>query len=376
MVNIFVDSYYKNIGGGQIKKRIILILLCFTLLAGLTTGCATKKITTPPTTASSSKYVSLKELDDAKKELADNMKVIEGKVTQLSEALVTIGTPKNYQPDIDALKIVDTQIKSSIEALNNNNPDLSAITTEIDSLGVLIEQANTKDTTLTTNLTALGTRVSALESIINTLETTVAGISDNTADIATLTALVNVVQSQVDDLIVLIGDYEPSSNYTDAQVVYIGRRAIEVMVSKAGDYPVEITLYGDKLAKEQITSPDADIIDEFLFGDYTFVSSIITVIVPSQEVVVHSQTITSSNPLPTEPAPNNHQHSVVVPAQTITVLPKSVTIPTKDLTFNGTMLTIILEPDTAWVQDEIFELDIRDVMGTIYFATASAGGQK
>lgn len=142
----------------------------------------------------------------------------------------------------------------------------------------------------------------------------------------------------------------------------MGRRYIEVTVYGAGNYPVVISLYGTGLKTKEIEVDVADdeiaaVTDEQIIGNYTLAP--ITTPVTTAPV-----TVTSGAAIPTDPIP--HTHSVVIPGVTINGI-------TYNLVFNGTLLVLVVEPDTAWKNGDTFSLDIRDISGSVILATANVG---
>lgn len=217
----------------------------------------------------------------------------------------------------------------------------------------------------TTPITPADTdRIIVLESKVSQLQSKVASIpeppnySSQIADLQTkLNNIESGVQTQLDSFQPDIPDVPKFALVTE-----IGRKYIEVSTYGAGDYPVVVTLYGTGLNIDEVVSTDDDVVDELLYGTYTLTSA------SGNTLSVSSGTFTSNVPLPIEPMPNSHQHEVTISG--LTVSGASYT-----LTFNGTMLVVVVEPDKEWEASDTFELDIRDMSGEVYYATAvvSAG---
>lgn len=153
-----------------------------------------------------------------------------------------------------------------------------------------------------------------------------------------------------------------------AMVSDLTKRYVEVKVYGVGDYPVIITLLGEGLAAG-ILDVDKDatysIEAEYLYGTYTATTSAGTTVltIPTKSY--------SSELIPSDPAPNAHEHEVTVSGLTVSV-------PNTDLTlaFSGTMLVIVIEPDDKWKAEDEISLDLGDLTGTVYYASASIGASR
>jgi len=197
-----------------------------------------------------------------------------------------------------------------------------------------------------------------------------------------------------------------------AMVTELGRKYIEVTTYGAGDYPVIVTLYGEGLKVNEVDVEDDDIVDEYLYGKYSLIPSSKILNVSSKTFGVTGDTTfdvssdtfsisdgtfdVPSGTFETELVEpytcNAHEHSVTVDGlevdiEGLEVLVDGLTVDIEglgvsvsgltvegiayDLVFTGTMLVIVVEPDKEWVANDTFELDVRDVSGDIYYATAS-----
>lgn len=151
-----------------------------------------------------------------------------------------------------------------------------------------------------------------------------------------------------------------------AMITAMGRRYIEITVYGAGNYPVVVYIHGTNLKTGEIEVEEIDdeiavVTDEQLTGNY----SLVPTITPITSAPV---TVTSGEAIPNDPSapPAAHKHSVIVPGVIINGI-------SYQLVFNGNLLVLIIEPDTSWKNGDTFLLDIRDISGSIIFATANVG---
>lgn len=179
------------------------------------------------------------------------------------------------------------------------------------------------------------------QSQISDLEVKIAKLQENVASIAIPTSSVSkstvdaiaaqqdVLASNISNLSERIDALDkkvstPTTTPVNTRSAYAeiaGKRYIDIKITGEGNYPVIVHLFGTGLVAGQITKGTADFIikEEFLYGDYTD--------------------------------------------------------PTVLASYNGTQLVLVLEPTVAWAASSSVSLDIRAVIGDIYYASAYVGAR-
>ena len=301
---------------------VFLAILVFIATASL--SCVTPKKTKTPTPTPVPTAIPM-TLSDTQV----NLRVLESKFADLTNKLTLITSNEaSYQPDIATLKANTSSLQANLDSTKAS----------IAQIGIDTTKAVAGVTTATVNLAATVSDIATAKSDIVTTKT----------DIATHKTNLTALGVAIDALKTQVASYGGGAPKY-ALVNSIGRRYIGINVYGVGDYPIAVTIFGTGLSLNQTdTGSNANISDEYIFGSWVTTVGTIQTTIPAQTVTIGGQ-------------------PVVIPAQI-------VNIPTTTLTFNGTMLVVVVTPGKAWIANDSFEIDTRYVSGTIYSATANVVG--
>ena len=191
--------------------------------------------------------------------------------------------------------------------------------------------------------TAAATVAGDYQSQISALEVKVAKLQENLASIAIPSSVskstVDAISAQQDVLASNISGLSGRIDVLDKSVAALsvpaisspatrsayaeiaGKRYIDIKITGEGNYPVIVHLFGTGLVTGQVAKGTADFLikEEYLYGEYLD--------------------------------------------------------PTVLTSFTGTQLVLVLEPTVSWPASSTVSLDIRPVIGDIYYASAYVGAR-
>jgi hypothetical protein len=297
-----------------VKRRVLLIALSVVIMTvSVLASCTPKK------SSSSSGEVAVSTVSSRLDALEANARSFADQLNALKSVTTTPATAKDWQP---AINTVQSTLADQINQLR-----LQSVTP-----------------------------LAALQSSVDKLNTQWTALSNTqTTDETTLTTLQKTLTDQVTKA---LADLKTVSAPRYAIVTDVGRKYIDIDVYGAGTYPVIVNIYGDKLLTGEVNTLAADtysVTDETVLGTY--------VLTPMAGVPA---TISSATFPVTISGVTGATGSVTISGLTVNDIPYSIV-------FNGKQLTVVVEPDKAWLASDTISLDIRDLSGSVSYATANVG---